>query len=160
MLFQMFLQKCLVSLAFWLGILSANSVELRTVSKDADPSSVACVNCTICPYPCHNMPSPGSQQGYPVYGTPPPPPPLPMVDYGAPPPPVIVQEPCPPGQVVACCQLPPPASYGYGYGPPTPLGYGPPGPYQPYESCGRPTVVLPWVPFSLSIFLIGVYLWK
>ncbi|KAI4374817.1 hypothetical protein MLD38_012766 [Melastoma candidum] len=105
------------------------------------------------------MPSPGSPQGYPVYGAPPPPPP-PMIDYGTPPPPEIVQGPCPPGQVVMCCQFPPPpALYGYGYGPPNPLGYRPPGIYQPYGSHGRPTVVPPSLPFSLSIFLIGVHLW-
>ncbi|KAJ4725288.1 leucine-rich repeat extensin-like protein 3 [Melia azedarach] len=83
----------------------------RQVSKnDALPSQLACVNCTICPYPCHNLP-PSSPSGYPLYGAPPPPV-SGYPSYGGPPPP-LAQGNCPPVPVQCCNHVPPPNTYTY-----------------------------------------------
>jgi hypothetical protein len=106
--------KLLFPMAIWLSVLNLGCSEFGEVSRDVMPSPVACLNCTICQYPCHT-PAP------PSYGAPPPLPPPPLSNYpsyGAPsPPPPPPQLPtegvCPPTPVVQCCQYPPPATYGY-----------------------------------------------
>lgn len=127
----MVLAKVLFLIAIWLSLLNHGCSESGDVSKDVMASPVACLNCTICQYPCHTPAPP--VPGYPSYGTPPPPPP-PLPDfplYGAPPPPPPPpQQPkggCPPTPVVQCCQNPPPATNGYS--PPATYGYPPPATY-------------------------------
>lgn len=110
--------KLLFLIAIWLSLLNLGCSESGEVSGDVVPSSpVACLNCTICQYPCHTPAPP--LPGYPSYGTPPPPPPISdYPSYGAPPPPQqLPTGGCPPSPVVQCCQYPPPAPATYGYVP-------------------------------------------
>lgn len=121
-----------------------------TSAEDARPNpSVACSDCTICPYPCYTLPPP----------PPPPPPATAYPVYKAPPPPLTppletpVQGNCPPGQVISCCPSSnpvPPYTYGT-YGPPTPpLGY------QPYESHSA-LALLPPLHISLMMMLLLLF---
>lgn len=110
--------KLLFLIAIWLSVLNLGCSESGEVSGDVMPSPVACLNCTICQYPCHTPAPP--LPGYPSYGTPPPPPPLSdYPSYGALPPPPLpppqlpIEGGCPPTPVVQCCQYPAPATYGY-----------------------------------------------
>ncbi|GAB4859322.1 hypothetical protein Ancab_010784, partial [Ancistrocladus abbreviatus] len=77
--------------------------------------SVACSNCSICPYPCHSLPPPASPQPSPpgssAFGTPPPP---------------SVQGNCPPGAGGGPCCQQPQQQY---YSPPSPYTYVPPDNY-------------------------------
>lgn len=102
-------------LAFWFSFFNLEDVIGQDTDDHVLPSPTTCLNCTICPYPCHQLPPP-TPSGYPSYGTPPPPVsgyPL----YGTPPPPPQLSGPQSPGNCpptpARCCGYPPPSAYGY-----------------------------------------------
>ncbi|KAL0000537.1 hypothetical protein SO802_014318 [Lithocarpus litseifolius] len=138
----MFLAKKLFLIAIWLSSPNLGYVASRKVSKDAIPSPIACMNCTICQYPtpCNTPPPPLS--GYPS------PPPPPLSDYSPPPPPPPAQGKCPPTQDVQCCQSPPPSTYQYP--PPT---YE----YVPYNNFSASTPLpTPFFSIVISVFSFAV----
>ena len=103
--------KLMFVIVFWFSALISLGCAWES-SGDAMPSPTACLNCTICPYPCHPLPPPDS--GTPSYGAPPPPSLPGYATYAPPPPPPpslpgYPQGKCPPTPGVQCCQYIPPA---------------------------------------------------